>query len=285
MFKYGSFRNFVSKFFLGIILFGFGSIYLISLYTYSPNDPGYQNFNEGDIQNILGYFGAYLSSYSLVFIGTLSYLIALFLTIEGGRFFLGMANRFVILNLMSNLVGIISINISLKSFGEYYLEKGVLSQVIVDLFSIININFLDNIYIYYFSNILLFIFGIFLILVSFRVKLSWINKIIHSLKVFRYLRFLFSVFSLLKYLKFKKRTYKKTLRSEPTIKKRNYVNLNNKDNKYTKSTKPTSLDNFSYNLPTIDILSKSSLKNSKDKELDKTNTDAAIKLEKTLSIP
>ena len=117
MFKYGSFRNFVSKFFLGIILFGFGSIYLISLYTYSPNDPGYQNFNEGDIQNILGYFGAYLSSYSLVFIGTLSYLIALFLTIEGGRFFLGMANRFVILNLMSNLVGIISLNISLKSLN------------------------------------------------------------------------------------------------------------------------------------------------------------------------
>ncbi len=283
MFKYGSFRNFVSKFFLGIILFGFGSIYLISLYTYSPNDPGYQNFNEGDIQNILGYFGAYLSSYSLVFIGTLSYLIALFLTIEGGRFFLGMANRFVILNLMSNLVGIISINISLKSFGEYYLEKGVLSQVIVDLFSIININFLDNIYIYYFSNFLLFIFGIFLILVSFRVKLSWINKIIHSLKVFRYLRFLFSVFSLLKYLKFKKRTYKKTLRSEPTIKKRNYVNLNRKSNLKTKPEKQLELDNFSFSLPSKDLLSISNFKNNKNKELDKINTDAAIKLEKTLS--
>ncbi len=283
MFKYGSFRNFVSKFFLGIILFGFGSIYLISLYTYSPNDPGYQNFNEGNIQNILGHFGAYLSSYSLVFIGTLSYLIALFLTIEGGRFFLGMVNRFVILNLMSNLVGIISINISLKSFGEYYLEKGVLSQVIVDLFSIININFLDNIYIYYFTNFLLFIFGIFLILVSFRVRLSWINKIIHSLKVFRYLRFLFSVFSLLKYLKFKKRTYKKTLRSEPTIKKRNYVNLNRKSNLKTKPEKQLELDNFSFSLPSKDLLSISNFKNNKNKELDKINTDAAIKLEKTLS--
>ena len=55
---------------------------------------------------------------------------------------------------------------------------------------------------------------------------------------------------------------------------------NNKDNKYTKST---SLDNFSYNLPTIDILSKSSLKNNKNKELDRINSDAALKLEKTLS--
>ena len=128
MFKYGSFRNFVIKFFVGIILFGFGSIYFASLYSYSPNDPGYQNFNEGEIQNILGFFGAYLSSYSLVFIGTLSYLFALFLTIEGGKFFLGITSRFVILKFLSNLIGIIIINISLKSFDEFYLEKGLLSQ-------------------------------------------------------------------------------------------------------------------------------------------------------------
>ncbi len=283
MFKYGSFRNFVSKFFVGIILIAFGSIYLVSLYTYSPNDPGYQNVNGGEIQNILGHFGAYLSSYSLVFIGTLSYLFALFLTIEGGRFFLGFINRFVILNFMSNLVGIISINISLKSFGEYYLDKGVLSQIILDLFSIININILDNIFVYYVSNFVLFIFGIFLILVSFRVKLSWINKIIYSLKVFRYLRFLFSVFSLLKHLKFKKRTSKKTLRSEPTIKKRNYVNLNKKSNLKTKPEKQLELDNFSFSLPSKDLLSISNFKNNKNKELDKINNDAAIKLEKTLS--
>ena len=283
MFKYGSFRNFVIKFFVGITLFSFGSIYLVSLYTYSPTDPGYQNFNEGEIQNILGHFGAYLSSYSLVFIGTLSYLFALFLTIEGGRFFLGIANRFVILNLMLNLAGIISINISLKSFGEYYLEKGVLSQIIVDIFSNININFLDYIFVYYVSNILLFIFGIFLILVSFRIKLSWINKIIYSLKAFRYLRFLFLIFSLLKYLKFKKRTSKKTLRSEPTIKKRNYVNINKNINARTKPEKQLELDSFSFSLPSKDLLSVSNFKNSKNKELDKVNTDSAIKLEKTLS--
>ena len=104
MFKYGSFRNFIIKLFVGIILFGFGSMYLVSLYTFSPNDPGYQNFNEGEIQNILGHFGAYLSSYSLVFIGTLSYLIGLFFTTEGSRFFLGIANRFVILNLISKVL-------------------------------------------------------------------------------------------------------------------------------------------------------------------------------------
>ena len=73
MFKYGSFRNFVSKFFLGLILFGFGLIYLGSLYSYSQDDPGFSQLNNNtrniEIDNIVGIFGAYLSSYSLIFIG------------------------------------------------------------------------------------------------------------------------------------------------------------------------------------------------------------------------
>ena len=283
MFKYGSFRNFVIKFFIGIILFGFGLIYLVSLYTYSPNDPGYQNFNEGEIQNILGHFGAYLSSYSLVFIGTLSYLFALLLTIEGGKIFLGIANRLIILKFISNIAGIISINISLKSFDEFFLETGILTQIIIDLFSIINLNFLENIYFKLVFNLFLLIFGIFLILVSFRIRLSWINRFINLLKIFKYFRFLLSIFFLLKYFGFKKRTYKKTLRSEPTIKKRNYVNLNRKSNVKSKTEKQLELDNFSFSLPSKDLLSISNFKNTKNKELDKINTDAAVKLEKTLS--
>ena len=283
MFKYGSFRNFVIKFFIGIILLGFGSIYLVSLYTYSPNDPGYQNFNEGEIQNILGNFGSYLSSYSIVFIGTLGYLFALFLTIEGGRLFLGIANRLIILKLFSNLIGILIINVSLQAFDEFYIEKGLLSHIFIDLFSIINLEFLDNIFIYFIINFLLLISGIFLILVSFRIKLSFVKKVISSLKVFKYFKFLFSIFGLLKYLRFKKSNPKKTLRSEPTIKKRNYVNLNKVSNLKAKPGKQLELDNFIFSLPSRDLLSKSNSKYNKNKELDKINNDAAIKLEKTLS--
>ena len=65
MFKYGSFRNFVVKFFLGIALFLFGLTYLTSLYSYSPNDPGFNqlnyNINDNKISNLFGFFGAYLS--------------------------------------------------------------------------------------------------------------------------------------------------------------------------------------------------------------------------------
>ena len=283
MFKYGSFRNFIIKFFVGIILFVFGLVYLLSLYTHSPNDPGYQKFNEGAVTNVLGFFGAYLSSYSLVFIGTLSYLLGLFLSIEGCKLLLGMSKRLIFLRFLSSLLGIIFINVSLKSFEEFYLERGLLSQIVIDLFSIINFNFLENIFVYFIINFLLFIFGIFLIIISFRIKLYWLNRIFYSFRIFKYLKFLFSIFGILKYFRFKKSTSKKTLRNEPTIKKRHYVNLSSKNIVKDKPKKQLELDNFSFTLPSRDLLSKSNLRNIKNKELDRVNTDAAIKLEKTLS--
>ncbi len=287
MFKYGSFRNFILKFFAGIALFGFGSVYLLSLFSYSPSDPGFSqlnyNINDPEIKNYMSFFGAYLSSYSLIFIGTLSYLSAIFLTIEGSKLFLGIENRLVILKFLSNLLGIIVINVSLRTIEEIYLEKGLISQFIIDLFSNIDLNFLENIFIYFIINLLLFLFGVYLLLLSFNVKISWINKVYSFLKIVKHLRFLLSIFGLLKYLRFNTRTTKKTVKSEPTIKKRNYVNLSNKNIIKTKPKKQLEFENFSFSLPSKDLLSKSNLKHNKSRELDKINTEAALKLEKTLS--
>ena len=84
----------------GIIIIVFSIIFMLSLISYSPNDPGFNqlnyNINDNKISNLFGFFGAYLSSYSLIFIGTLSYLLALFIIIEGGKLFLGVSNRFII---------------------------------------------------------------------------------------------------------------------------------------------------------------------------------------------
>ena len=287
MFKYGSFRSFVVKFFAGIVLFLFGLIYLTSLYSYSPKDPGFNvftyNTNDSEIVNLLGFFGAHLSSYSLIFIGTLSYLFAFFITIEGGKLLLGIANRFVVLKFLSNLTGIIIINVSLKSVNIAYLNPGLISQFLIDLFTNININIAENIFIYFVINFLLLIIGIILVFFSFRINFSWINKITLFLKFFKFFKFLFSIFNLLKYLKFKNKSKKKTLRSEPTIKKSNYVNLKRKNIIKPKTEKQLELDSFSFSLPSKDLLSKSNLRSIKSKELDKINSDSAIKLEKTLS--
>ena len=286
MFKYGSIRNFIVKFLVGIILFGFGLIYFTSLYSYSANDPGFNqlnyNINDSNIENLMGFFGAYLSSYSLIFIGTLSYLLVFFIILEGGKLFLGITSRFIILKFLSNLTGIILINISIKSVDITFLKTGLVSQFLIDLFTSINLNLLENIFIYFIINFLLLVFGVVLIFLSFRINFSWINKLFSFLKVFKYFKFLFSVFGLFKYISFRKKITKKTLRSEPTIKKRNYVNLSKKNNN-TKVNKQPELDNFSFRLPSKNLLSKSNFKNNKNRELEKINTDAAIKLEKTLS--
>ncbi len=286
MFKYGSIRNFIVKFLVGIILFGFGLIYFTSLYSYSANDPGFNqlnyNTNDSNIENLMGFFGAYLSSYSLIFIGTLSYLLVIFIILEGGKLFLGVTSKFIILKFLSNLTGIILINVSIKSVDITFLKTGLVSQFLVDLFTSINLNLLENIFVYFIINFLLLVFGVVLIFLSFKISFSWINKLFSFLKIFKYFKFLFSVFGLLKYLSFRKKITKKTLRSEPTIKKRNYVNLSKKNNN-TKANKQLELDNFSFSLPSKNLLSKSNFKNNKNRELEKINTDAAIKLEKTLS--
>ena len=287
MFKYGSIRNFIVKFLVGIILFGFGLIYFTSLYSYSANDPGFNqlnyNINDNNIENLMGFFGAYLSSYSLIFIGTLSYLLVFFIILEGGKLFLGITSKFIILKFLSNLTGIILINTSIKSVDITLLKTGLISQFLIDLFTSINLNLLENIFIYFIINFLLLVFGVVLIFLSFKINFSWINKLFSFLKVFKYFKFLFSVFGLIKYISFRKKITKKTLRSEPTIKKRNYVNLSKKNNNNHKANKQLELDNFSFSLPSKNLLSKSNLKNNKNRELEKINTDAAIKLEKTLS--
>ncbi len=287
MFKYGSIRNFIVKFLVGIVLFGFGLIYFTSLYSYSENDPGFNqlsyDINDSNIENLMGFFGAYLSSYSLIFIGTLSYLLVFFIILEGGKLFLGITNRFIILKFLSNLLGIILINVSIKTVNIPFLKTGLVSQFLIDLFTNINLNLLENIFIYFIINFLLLVFGVVLIFLSFRINFSWINKLFSFLKVFKYFKFLFSVFSLFKYISFRNKITKKTLRSEPTIKKKNYVNLVKKNNNSSKAKKQLELDNFSFSLPSKYLLSKSNLKNNKNRELEKINTDAAIKLEKTLS--
>ena len=119
MFKYGSIRNFVIKFFVGIILFVFGLIYFVSLYTHSPNNLGCQSNFKGD-ENFFGIFGAYLSSCSYDSFGTLSFLFALFLTIEGSKFLLGIPSRLIILKFLSILLGVLSVLSFFWSVGGHF---------------------------------------------------------------------------------------------------------------------------------------------------------------------
>ena len=110
---------------------------------------------------------------------------------------------------LSNLTGIILINVSIKSVDITFLKTGLVSQFLVDLFTNINLNLLENIFIYFIINFLLLVFGVVLIFLSFRINFSWINKLFSFLKFFKYFKFLFSVFGLFKYINFRKKLQKK----------------------------------------------------------------------------
>ena len=79
MFKYGTLKLFFAKIFIGAILIFFSLVLFVSLLSFNIEDPGFKKIaDEQNIHNYLGYFGAKLSSFMLVFWGHASYIISLF---------------------------------------------------------------------------------------------------------------------------------------------------------------------------------------------------------------
>ena len=82
----------------GIIVLILGILLLISLISYSPNDPNFIFSENIEVQNILGYQGSYVSDLFLQSIGLVSYLISLTLIFTGISIF-RKKNLFLIIEL------------------------------------------------------------------------------------------------------------------------------------------------------------------------------------------
>ena len=66
---------------LGILLF-FSSVFiLLSVITYSKNDPSFRNANDGEIANLFGKFGSYLADSLHVAIGVTMFTLPIFLSL------------------------------------------------------------------------------------------------------------------------------------------------------------------------------------------------------------
>ena len=90
MFKYGGFKLFLIKTLLGLVLAGSGVFVLISLGTFSPDDPGIGKLHSyGNITNFFGNFGALTSSVLLFLFGAYSYIIGAFIAFLGLTLFFG----------------------------------------------------------------------------------------------------------------------------------------------------------------------------------------------------
>ena len=70
----------------GILLFILSFFILLSVATYSKNDPSFRNANDGEIANLLGKFGSYLADSLHVAIGVTMLTLPVFLLAWSGRF-------------------------------------------------------------------------------------------------------------------------------------------------------------------------------------------------------
>jgi len=72
---------------LGILIFSGGILLLITLMTYSPEDPNFIFPENTEIKNIFGYRGSFISDLFLQSFGFMSYLISFTLIISGINIF------------------------------------------------------------------------------------------------------------------------------------------------------------------------------------------------------
>ena len=120
MFKYGSFRLFLLKLIFGLAIITISLLIFGSLITYDLNDPGYSKFNDGlddgNIKNLFGVYGAYLSSFLRFLMGHSSYLIGLYLLIVGCKLITGYRDRYKVVRFFLLIFGILLFNFY---FGLY----------------------------------------------------------------------------------------------------------------------------------------------------------------------
>ncbi len=286
MFKYGSIRLFLIKIFFGLILMSLSIIHLISIFTYSIYDPGFNTFsnnNSGEVYNFFGLLGSYLSSYSIVILGQLSFLIGIFILIEGIALFFGYQKKQILIRFFSNIIGIILIQTFSSSLSINFIENGIVSIFFSKLILNIFYSFTDNLIFFYISNCFLLFFGVFFILFSYSIKIKYLKKPFFVIKFFKYFRYLFLILKIFNLFSRKKSFNKFNKKSEPTINKRNGLYNEPKLQKSSSEYKQMEIDQFRFNLPSVKLLLKPISKNNVFKELDKNNKEASLKLEKTLS--
>ena len=73
---------------LGIIVFLSGFLLFIALFTYSPDDPNFIFPEKGEIKNILGFQGSFISDLFFQSIGLTAYLLSITFLITGINIFL-----------------------------------------------------------------------------------------------------------------------------------------------------------------------------------------------------
>ena len=135
MFNYGSFKLLLLKVFLGILLFSFSLFLFISIFSYSPNDPGIGRLVvKSEIANFFGFLGAVSSSILLILFGKASFLFVFFLMYLSIFLILGLSLKKPFLKIFLILLSITLFNISLLLQQNFKTETGLFSKILFDIY-------------------------------------------------------------------------------------------------------------------------------------------------------
>jgi DNA segregation ATPase FtsK/SpoIIIE, S-DNA-T family len=286
MFNYGSFKLFLSKISIGIILICFSLFLIISILTYNPNDPGIGKLGgDKEILNFFDLWGAISSSLFLILFGRLSLVFIFFLLYLGFLLSLGFESNRYFLKLLLVILCSVLINFSLALSDITVFETGLISNILFDIFSYYLPNVIDNFFYKALITFLLLVISLILLIFCYSIKLKILNKIFLKIFSTSFLIFLQSSKTLKTSLKRKSYIKKNAVssKSEPTIlKKTKIFRTKNSQEKNNKKVK-VSENEFIFNLPTTNLLIKSKTKHSDKKEIENLNKINSSKLEKVLA--
>ena len=272
----------------------------ISLLSRSTNDPYFGNFTTNQkINNLFGSIGSYFAGTSYTFIGISSFFIPIFFLIFGFKKTFGIKTNYLLIHLVSFLLGIIFAS---TIFNLWLLNGGILGEFFIKILNnefeyIFLINKFVFILIFLCVHVLalhLLFFGLSInykiikiiispifMIIFFITKLFRLNYLLNSLKTLNNITSLLRKKTNYKLKKEEKDLYfRKKTRKEPTIEKNemkiaSHIKL---DNKFYLPKNDTN----EYALPPVSLLRNSINKNDYPKEIEKQNQTNAIKLESVL---
>ena len=286
MFNYGSFKLFLTKISIGIILICFSVFLIVSILTYNTNDPGIGKLSGNiEILNFFGFWGAIFSSVFLILFGKLSLIFIIFLLYSGFLLSLGFKSKLYLIKLLLVTFSSILINFSLVLHDLKFFETGLISKILFDIFSYYLPVTISSFFYKLIISFLLIITSITLLMFCFSLKLKILNKIF--LKVFNIILSVFIKSSKVIKVPLSRKNYikenKVRSKNEPTIlRKTKNFKSGNTLRKVDPSIKVAE-NEFTFNLPTTDLLIKSRTKNAHRKEVENLNKINSSKLEKVLS--
>ena len=177
MFNYGSFKLLLLKVFLGILFFGFSLFLFVSIFSYSPSDPGIGRLvGKSEIANFFGFWGAISSSVLLILFGKTSYLLVIFLMYLSVFLVLGLILKRPFLKFFLILLSITLFNISLLLQQNFKVETGLFSKILIDIYKSYFPYLVDDFLYRYLVVICFILISIFLFIYCFSIKIIFLKN-------------------------------------------------------------------------------------------------------------